>query len=198
MSELVAQDLACVRGDRLIWRDLSVHLRAGQGLAVMGANGCGKSSLLAALAGFIPLLRGTVRVDSQPLSATAFHWLGHHDGLPHALTAQEVLQLWQSLFSSSAPFEAITEKLGLAQIATMRVTQLSAGQKRRLALARFLIQPRPLWLMDEPTAALDDDAQAVLAHYVQQHRQAGGMVIAATHDRLPWPDLQTLTLQAAA
>lgn len=199
---LIAEDLACRRSGRRVFSSLSFVLEPGEALAVTGRNGAGKSSLLAVLAGRLAPASGRVRTeDAGDLLALAegLHAVGHRDALKGGLTARENLAFAQALLGAPrlAPEAALAE-LGLAHAADLPVAYLSAGQRRRVALARLLVAHRPLWLLDEPTSALDAASQTALARLVARHRAEGGLVIAATHQALDYPDLRTLALGAAA
>jgi heme exporter protein A len=181
---LRAEDLACRRGGRLIFAGLNFDLANGHAIALTGRNGAGKSSLLALLCGRLRTDTGTVRLDGlgERTLPEASHLVGHRDGLKTALTARENLDFAQALLGDpvSSPVEALAA-VGLPHVAGLPVGYLSAGQRRRVALARLLVSGRPLWLLDEPLAALDSAAQAMLAGLMKEHLAAGGAIIAATH-----------------
>ncbi len=183
---ILVENLACRRGGRLVFEGLSFRIGSGEALVVTGRNGAGKSTLLAALAGSITPSAGRIVAeedgpDDTPL-VELLHAVGHRDGLKAALTARENLAFCRALFGTPAlqPEEAL-ERVGLAHAAGLPVAYLSAGQRRRVALARLLVAHRPLWLLDEPTAALDTRAQATLLTLMQEHVAGGGLIIAATH-----------------
>ena len=170
-------------------------------LAVTGPNGAGKSTLLRALAGLLPLASGTITCTGLPAGeplASYTHYLGHRDALKSPLTAQENLAFWAAMLvlpgAGGLSPEAALARLGLPHIAGFPVSYLSAGQKRRVALARLLVAARPLWLLDEPTTALDVVAQACLAEIMQAHLAGGGAVIAATHAPLGLAGARELNL----
>jgi heme exporter protein A len=201
---LVAQGLRVDRGGRAILRDVGFELRAGEALLVLGRNGSGKSTLLRALAGLLPLRGGTISLacsaTDAPLAEQA-HYVGHADGLKAALTALDNLEFWARMLSH-APEGALTpeaalEKVGLARVGDFPVAYLSAGQKRRVALARLFVAPRPIWLLDEPATALDVGSQERFAEAMASHRAGGGMVIAATHAPLGLVDAKELRLDVA-
>jgi len=162
-------------------------LSDGQALILSGPNGAGKSTLLRAIAGLLPLAAGrlTLDDDSEEIAAS-LHYIGHAEGMKPALTVRENLDFWSSFLSREsaaaalAPQDALTA-FGLAHVIDIPAGYLSAGQKRRIALARLLVAPRPIWLLDEPTTALDVRAQAALAAVMARHRAGGGIVLAATH-----------------
>ncbi|HWC63342.1 MAG TPA: heme ABC exporter ATP-binding protein CcmA [Rhizomicrobium sp.] len=191
IQSLTAEKLACARGERVLFEDLSFHLKAGQALAVEGANGAGKTSLLRLIAGFIAPRTGRVVIKCQAGEIADGEergkqagWLGHQDGLKPQLTVREQLSFFASLYDSKADRAAALQEVGLSRQADFPCRFLSAGQKRRLALARLLVCNRPLWLLDEPFAALDAQGQDLIARTMTRHCASGGMVIAATHDPL--------------
>jgi heme exporter protein A len=190
ISSLTAEKLACARGDHRLFSGLSFRVRAGQALAVEGANGAGKTSLLRLIAGFLSPASGRIVIrendkDSDDAEARGkiVGWLGHHDGLKPQLTVAEQLDFYARLYRA-APNAAVLEQVGLARQAELPCRYLSAGQRRRLALARLIVSKRPLWLLDEPFAALDTAGQALVAHLMAMHCGQGGIIIAATHDPL--------------
>lgn len=179
--------------------DISFRLSAGHGLELRGANGAGKSTLLRALAGLLPKDSGAVRLEGGPAGAVVAeqaHYLGHADGLKSALSAGQNLHYAAGLFGAAAGGAAAAlERLGLSHLIDMPVAYLSAGQRRRVALARLLAAPRPLWLLDEPTTALDAAAQASLTGLMADHLAAGGLMVAATHGPLGLAGTATLRLE---
>jgi heme exporter protein A len=192
LAELIGENLACRRGERLIFDGLSFRLPPGGGLVLTGANGSGKSSLLRMVAGLLRpatgrLMWGTTVVAADLASHHArLHYVGHQDALKLAMTPREILAFWAVLRgirqSCTAPLldEALAA-FALDAIADWPCRWLSAGQRRRVALARLLVAPAALWLLDEPTTALDDDSQARLEETIGAHRATGGMVMVATH-----------------
>ncbi|RVU20672.1 heme ABC exporter ATP-binding protein CcmA [Methylobacterium oryzihabitans] len=196
---LIAETLACRRSGRRIFSGLSFTLADGDALVVTGRNGAGKSSLLAILAGRLRPESGRLRAEGigERTIPETLHVVGHRDGLKGALTAQENLAFARDLLGDAAmaPREALA-RLGLAHAAGLPVGYLSAGQRRRVALARLLVCRRPLWLLDEPTAALDAASQAMLAGLMREHLAAGGLVVAATHQALGLDDARRLSIEA--
>lgn len=184
---LEAERLTCRRGGRLIFADLSFRLARGEAIALTGRNGAGKSSLLAMLCGRLRPEAGSIRVEGAADVAVVelSHEVGHRDGLKTALTAQENLVFAQALLGDAAlsPAEALA-RVGLPHVAALPVGYLSAGQRRRVALARLLVARRPFWLLDEPMAALDVAAQAMLSGLMREHLAQGGAILAATHGPL--------------
>jgi len=196
---LTAQNLSLERGGRRLFAGVSFALEAGEALVVTGPNGAGKSSLLRAIAGFLPLSEGAVSCEGTASREEAIHYLGHLDALKGALTAAENLAFWGAVLGGGGlPAAVALARLGLAHVADLPVRALSAGQKRRVALARLLVAHRPLWLLDEPTTALDAAAQGRFAELVNAHLGEGGLVVAATHAPLGLDAARTLALGLAA
>ncbi len=197
---LAARGLRVDRGGRAIVRDVNFELRAGEALVVLGRNGAGKSTLLRALAGLLPLAGGALAFSGageSPLSEQA-HYIGHQDGLKAALTALENLDFWSKMLGAAqglSPLQAL-QRVGLARIGDFPVGYLSAGQKRRVALARLFVAPRPVWLLDEPATALDVASQETFAQAMADHRSGGGIIVAATHAPLGLADARELRLDA--
>ena len=190
ISSLTAEKLACVRGDKRLFDGLNFRVTAGQALAVEGANGAGKTSLLRLIAGFLTPAAGRLIVksaqgesDDGEERGKIIGWLGHLDGLKPQLTVMEQFNFFAHLYGKAADV-ALLEQVGLARQADLPCRYLSAGQRRRLALARLLASQRPLWLLDEPFAALDRSGQALVAQLMARHCGQGGIIIAATHDPL--------------
>lgn len=173
---LSAHGLGCRRGERVLFRDLSFSIAAGEVCVVRGANGSGKSSLLRILARLLPPATG--RVDGPE----ALHHCGHAHGLAPGLTLRRNLSFWSGLLGGD-PMAAI-EAVGLHRALDVPASALSAGQRQRAALARLLMSPRPLWLLDEPTAALDADGASLVVGLLNEHARAGGIAVVATHRTL--------------
>ena len=195
---LEAQDLACRRGERAIFAGLSFRLAPGEALLLLGANGSGKSSLLRLLAGLLApaegrlLWDGTDALADRAAHATRLRYLAHQEALKPSLTATESLDFFARLWGGT-PAAALA-RLDLSPLADLPVRLLSAGQRRRLALARLALAPVPLWVLDEPTLGLDASAVGRLGGLLASHRAAGGMVLAATHLPLPLPGARELQL----
>ena len=187
--EIRVENLACRRGERLLFSGLSLIARSGQMIEVTGANGTGKTSFLRILAGLLKAEAGTVSVlrngkpagEDEP-SAALLHYAGHLDALKSQMTAQENLAFAASYFAAPGDQAACLQRMGLAAQADLPVAYLSAGQRRRLALARCALLARPVWLLDEPTAALDAAGRLLVADLISGHLASGGLVIAATHE----------------
>ena len=181
--------LTLSRGERVLFRDLSLSLAPGEAVALTGANGAGKTSLLRALAGFLRPDAGTIAfADADPAEAQRrhLHWLGHLDGLKGARRARDELAFQAQWLGADADgIAAAVDVLALEPLADLEVRQLSAGQRRRLAFARLIAAPRPIWLLDEPFAPLDARWRAALGVLMQAHLDKGGAILAAVHDPLP-------------
>lgn len=191
--------LTVSRGERVLFRDLSFGVASGEVLALTGANGAGKTSLLRALAGFLRPDAGQIVYEGADLHEARrrhLHWQGPLDGLKTARRAGDEL-VFQARFSGADAdgIAAAVDLLALTPLLELEVRQLSAGQRRRLALARLIAAPRPLWLLDEPLSPLDARWRAVIGTLMQAHIDKGGAVIAAVHDPLPIP-ARTLDLGA--
>lgn len=191
------------RGDRMIVDGLSFALRAGEALLLTGANGAGKTTVLRALAGLMPIAGGSVLLEGGALDADVgeqCHFVGHLNGLKSGLSAQENLAFWANYLGGAGAVgvsEAL-ERFELSALADVPAGALSAGQKRRLGLARLLVVQRPVWLLDEPTVSLDAQSVGLLAGVIEAHRGGGGMVIAATHLPLGLAGTRELRLAVAA
>jgi heme exporter protein A len=229
-QSLQASSLTCVRGGRTVFRDVSFRVGAGEALAIEGANGSGKTSLLRMIAGFLAPQAGTISLsrDDAEISDSEERgkfvgWLGHQDGVKPQMTPAETLQFFAQLNTlplregrniseqregifrggvadknpapkfaaqiSTRPqgageINAALDFVGLSRARDLPCRYLSAGQKKRLALARLKISARPLWLLDEPLAALDTQGKSLLRDLIERHCAAGGIAIAATHEPL--------------
>jgi len=189
VTAFAGRDLACQRGERLVFAGLSFAVEVGGALLLRGPNGSGKSSLLRCMAGLLVPVAGVLAWDGQPTGDDAeahrarLRYLGHQDAVKTALTVAENLRLWLSLHGGRdlAAIGRALERLGIVHLSDLPARLLSAGQRRRLALARLLVGPAPLWLLDEPTNALDDDGLARFARVVAEHRDRGGMVVLSSH-----------------
>jgi heme exporter protein A len=200
---LRAEGLACVRGGRLVFEGLSFALAPGEALLLRGPNGAGKSSLLRLLAGFLALGAGALWWDGRPTLADAaehrarLHLIGHSNAIKGALTVRENLRFAVAIAGAPAALlERALEGYELTALGDVPAAYLSAGQQRRLALARLLAASRPLWLLDEPDAGLDAANRAHLTRAVAAHRAAGGIAVIATHRDLGLAAPQVLELAA--
>lgn len=205
MSELVAENLHLWRGEQHVLRGISFMLARGQCLQIMGANGSGKTTLLRALCGLVPLEEGQVHWHGQPVTRSphGFHaelsYLGHDNGLKPDLTAVENLRFATQLRRRVGREEIIAalERTGVADCHAMLLRRLSAGQRRRVALARILLTEAPLWVLDEPAANLDPRGQSLVTDLLATHLTRSGMAIVATHQvlGLSAPQLVSMALQ---
>jgi heme exporter protein A len=195
--------LSCRRGRRLVFRDLNFTLAAGDLLLVTGRNGSGKSSLLRVLAGLLPSAEGGIFWQNEPVVdsaryATALHYIGHCDAVKPELTVAEMCDYWRVLRRAPRVKDrGFLEPFGLAALADHPVRHLSAGQKRRLALTRLALDTALLWLLDEPTTALDRKGQELLAGLIAHHRAKGGIAVVATHHGDEFKSAKTLALDGA-
>ncbi|OLP60225.1 heme ABC exporter, ATP-binding protein CcmA [Xaviernesmea oryzae] len=208
---LSVEGLAARRGDTLIFRDVSFSAGEGAVVIVTGANGSGKSTLLRIVAGLLRAEAGSIRVaggDPQRPDAVdtrtetrrdLCHYLGHRNGLKTELTVFDNLAFWRSFATAPSrrhglEIEAALEEVGLLALADLPVGVLSAGQQRRAALARLLVAWRPIWLLDEPTAALDAASDAMVSRMIARHAASAGIVLAATHLPLDLPQARALAM----
>jgi heme exporter protein A len=203
---LVLDGVGCQRGGRIVFENISAALDAGGALILTGPNGAGKTSLIRIIAGLLAPAAGHVALvgadgspqDDIPVGERC-HLIGVRDGLKAAETVHESLEFWHAVMGAASDCN-VAEALqaySLTALAELACGDLSSGQRRRVSLARTLLSPahlRPLWLLDEPTNALDTLAQDQLSGCVAAHRAAGGMVVAATHQALDWPDCITLRI----
>lgn len=181
--KLKGTGLAAIRSGRRVFEGLTFSLSSGEALILTGPNGAGKSTLLRILAGFGEASAGRIEFkggDAEKRHGEHCHYVAHADALKTALTARENLAFWAEFYGSGDPFTAL-EALGIGHLADIPSGLLSAGQKRRLGLARLMLSPRPVWLLDEPTVSLDIAAQNQLAGLMADHIADGGMLVAATH-----------------
>lgn len=204
---LVGEKLSVGRGGDPILRDLSLVVAAGEALAVTGPNGIGKSTLLRAVVGLLPLEGGRIALDPLPAGAEtpgeACHYLGHRNGMKRDLTVRQNLAFWRDCMGGAAPVEEAARAVGLEALLHLPFGYLSAGQQRRIAIARLLLAHRPLWVLDEPTAGLDARSEATFAGLVDAHLAAGGLALMATHQplgvtRLARLDLASMTAGGTA
>jgi len=196
------QGLACARGERLVFARLDFALEAGAALILTGRNGSGKTSLLRVMAGLVPRLAGRLAWDDGPVEddparhAARLRYIGHLDALKPVLTVRENIAFWARL-GGGGPEEAAgaLARFGLDGLAGVPARYLSAGQRHRLSLARLLAAPAPLWLLDEPTVALDAESIAALMGALAEHRAGGGMAVIATNVALGDIGASTLDMQ---
>jgi heme exporter protein A len=192
ISKILVEDLAIRRGERLLFEHLGFTVAPGEAIALIGRNGAGKTSLLRAVAGLLRPAAGSVRfegvADVEEARARHLHVIGHLDGLKGGRTAREELSFaagWCG--GDSAGLDRAAEALDLGRLLDLEVRKLSAGQRRRVALARLVAAPRTLWLLDEPLAPLDSVWRERVGLLIADHLSGGGMLLAAVHDPLPVP-----------
>ncbi|GAB2177590.1 heme ABC exporter ATP-binding protein CcmA [Dongia sp. agr-C8] len=195
--------LGCRRGEALIFEAVDFALEPGDALWLSGPNGSGKSSLLRVMAGLLPPVAGSLTWDGAPIGQdrdahrARQRYLGHLDAVKTHLSVAENLSFWAAYWEIAArTVPTALDRLGIAHLAEAPARHLSAGQRRRLALARLALSAAPLWLLDEPSAALDTDGIERLAALIGEARRAGGIVIFSSHDTLPVPGMKQLALAA--
>jgi heme exporter protein A len=176
------------RGGRRVLDGIDLTLAAGDALLLTGPNGVGKSTLIRALFGLVQPVAGDVRVRGDGIPDDAelapyCHYLGHRDAVKPALSVAENLAFWRDFLGDrgGATVDLALDAVDLADLADLPAAWLSAGQRRRLSIARLLVSPRPVWLLDEPTAALDRESEARFVALMGAHLAAGGALVAATH-----------------
>jgi len=202
-QSLTASGIACRRAERLLFRELNFTLGPGQVLMLRGPNGSGKSSLLRLLAGLLPMAEGALSWRGHPIAKdrAAYRvdlaYLGHLDALKPQLLVRENLAFWADLIGATVPVDKALAKVGLTPCADFPAQHLSAGQRRRFGLARLLLKPVPIWLLDEPTTALDSHGQKLVLDLIGRHQATGGIAIISSHDQLTLAQAKTLTLGAS-
>jgi heme exporter protein A len=183
--QLSGRGVRCVRGGREVFSGLDFVISSGEALAVTGANGSGKTSLLRMIGGLLALAGGSIDLDGgegELTLAEQAHYLGHRDALKPALSVLENLSFWRNFLGGEVLDAGQSLKLaGIEHAAHLPAAYLSAGQRRRLSIARLIAVRRPIWLLDEPTSALDAAGQALFTDVMRDHLARGGLVIAATH-----------------
>jgi heme exporter protein A len=182
---LSGRGVRCVRGGREVFSGLDFQASSSEALAVIGANGSGKTSLLRMIAGLLTIADGSIGLDGGERELTLpeqAHYLGHRDALKPALSVIENLAFWRDFLGGEA-FDARKSliEVGLDHAVDLPAAYLSAGQRRRLSIARLLAVRRPIWLLDEPTNALDAAGQDMFASLMNDHLASGGLIVAATH-----------------
>jgi heme exporter protein A len=218
--QLSASGLTCLRGGREVFANLEFMLPAGEAMSVTGRNGAGKSSLLRIIAGLLPASNGRIALeggDGELTLPEQCHYLGHRDALKPSLSVTENLDFWRAYLGGShtsngaengtknatrnvakngATADALAA-VGLQAVARLPAAYLSAGQRRRLSLARLIAVKRTIWLLDEPTSSLDTAAQAMLTILMNEHLATGGLIVAATHSAIGLMRAQQLHLGGA-
>lgn len=186
--QLRGRDVRCVRGGREVFSGLDFAVVGGEALAVTGRNGSGKTSLLRLIAGLLAPSGGSIAIEGGDAELTLpeqAHYLGHRDAQKPALSVMENLSFWRDFLGGDVTEAAdCLDRVGLSHAVDLPAAYLSAGQRRRLALARLLAVRRAVWLLDEPTTALDASGQAMFAGLMRDHLAGGGLIIAATHGPL--------------
>ncbi|WP_291200508.1 heme ABC exporter ATP-binding protein CcmA [Hyphomonas sp.] len=185
---LSASGLGMIRGERVLFREVNLAVRTGEALVLRGANGTGKTTLLRILAGLTRPEAGRVA------RREAHHWVGHREGLKPQETPREHLKLWAQAWGTNVATDSVLTRMGLNRPADVAGRYLSAGQRRRTALARLLLEDRPVWLLDEPYTALDAEGRALVDALIAEHRSRGGSVIAAIHGEAGFAASGELTL----
>ena len=181
--QLSAFDLSCERGGRMVFSNINFTLASGEFLQLTGPNGAGKSSLLRLLASLSEPGNGRITLEGGSLDLTPgqqAHYIAHRDASKSALTVIENLVFWRD-FLGGGDLDRALGAVNLATLADYPVALLSAGQKRRLALARLALVPRVIWLLDEPSVGLDEASQKLLVALMSVHLKEGGLIVAATH-----------------
>lgn len=197
MSRFSGQDLVCIRGERTVFQGLDFQVDGGGALVLTGPNGSGKSSLLRLMAGLLPPAQGSLTWDGRDIGDDVdayrggLHYVGHADPVKPVLSVAENLAFWTALRGLPGQMKALEDRVrqaleafGIGRLADVPAGFLSAGQRRRVNLARLVAAPARLWLLDEPTAALDAAAVAALEKAIGDHRAGGGMVVVSTHAKM--------------
>lgn len=204
MATFAGRDLVCIRGERLVFSKLNFAMESGGCLTLIGHNGAGKSSLLRMMAGLLHAASGDMLWDDQVVSddmdehRERLHYVGHHDAIKPVLTVEENLKFWAGLRSDAseaqANFKEALDIFSIGHLIDVPGRFLSAGQKRRANLARIIASKSPLWLLDEPTTALDKESIKKLEDVIESHRANGGMVVLSTHSDMNIKDQQILNV----
>ncbi|MEB2847603.1 heme ABC exporter ATP-binding protein CcmA [Rhizobiales bacterium RZME27] len=205
---LMVEALSARRGEDLIFRDISFTLDGGQSMVLTGRNGSGKSTLLRAVSGLLRPESGRViwhseGTDADIRAAEACHYLGHRNAMKAELSVSENLGFWKSFIGDFPGGHGVSvgeaaEAVGLGDIAHLPFGYLSAGQQRRMAFAKLLVAWKPVWILDEPTAALDVSAESVFTALIKTHLSQGGIVLAATHQPLGLENARELKMTGFA
>lgn len=201
-KSFTGEGLACRRGERRVFQGVAFAMAPGDALLLGGPNGSGKTSLLRLMAGLAQPEQGVITWDSGPIAddpaehRARLHYIGHQEAVKLALTAEENLSFWADMRGAANGAADALRRFKLDARATWPARYLSAGERKRLGLARLLASAAALWLLDEPTTSLDAESTEILLTAIAEHRRAGGCVALATHAPLPLPGAQTLSLAA--
>lgn len=197
------EKISLKRGNRLLIKDLSFSLKKGESLLVTGPNGVGKTTLIRSIAGFLDPEKGKISYQAEAKTTNEedeetrrehIHYIGHKNGIRTSLTVLENLEFWKSFFASETDLKEIIKTYYLESLINIPAGYLSAGQKRRLGLARLSIVKRAIWLLDEPTVSLDEMSANIVATAASNHLKNGGILVAATHIPLEIPFTQHIQL----
>ena len=200
MTSFLGEKLTCIRGERVIFTNLNFSINEGEVLYLKGPNGSGKSTLLRLMAGLLPPTSGALTWnnkyinDDERLFRSLIHYVGHQDAIKTGLTVEENLHFWAEMNShmkEAGTVQKALKEFSLDNLSTLPARFLSAGQRKRLNLARLSATSAPLWLLDEPSNSLDSDSVKILSRAISEHQQKGGMVAIATHEKL---DINSNTL----
>jgi heme exporter protein A len=192
IAELIVRHLPLSRGGRLLQPQISFSVAAGTILSIHGPNGAGKTSLLRAIAGFLEVPPGSISfrlaqgasIANTEERISKIGWFGHQDGIKRQLSVLENLRFFRLYNRSSENLQEALDALGLARFRDLPAQFLSHGQRRRLAFARLLVVPRPLWLLDEPMASMDEKGKVYVREQICEHCRRGGIVVAASHENI--------------
>lgn len=199
MTRFSGHDLTCIRGERQVFAGLGFAIDGGEALVLTGPNGSGKSSLLRLMAGLLDPAAGRLSWDGAAIEEdpdahrARVRYLGHADAVKPVLSVAENLGFWAGL-AGGGDVDGALGAFGIRHLADVPARFLSAGQKRRLALARVVVAPAPLWLLDEPATALDSASIEALRAAIRGHRRTGGMVAVSTHADIGLEDARGLDL----
>jgi heme exporter protein A len=194
---LLANALACERNGRVVFSGLSFEVEEGRCAELRGPNGSGKSSLLRLIAGLLPASHGTLSLSGHEAIPQACHFIAHQEAMKSALTVSENLEFWSAMLGGQNIVTALAA-FALEPLRNEQAAILSAGQRRRLALSRLFLAKRSVWLLDEPTTALDRDSVGVLRGHMQKHLAGGGIILTAAHDDVLKIPAATISLGNAA
>ncbi len=209
MAAFLGENIECVRGERLVLQGAGFRVQSGDVLVLTGPNGAGKSTLLRLMAGLMRPVSGRIAwadvdtfediADDSGAHNQRVVYVGHADAVKPALSVRENISFWAEINGGGGlDPDAALMALGIPHLADLPARYLSAGQRRRVALTRMLTTKAPLWLLDEPTTALDSAAAAMLVDLIKNHRAQGGMVVTSTHTDLGLDNVQSLDLSRVA